>query len=157
MNWQEKWQNIIEPLLVGTSFEFVGVEQGGAGHHPLIRVYIDKPGGINIDDIAKLTRQINVVLDVESPVIGSYTLEVSSPGLDRPLFLPKHFQQQVGQKVSVKTRVAINNRHNFKGILQKAEQNEITLEVDGQIFTLAYSNIEKARVIPVIEIGAKGK
>jgi ribosome maturation factor RimP len=157
MNWQEKWQTIIEPLLAGSPFEFIGVEQGGSGHHTLIRVYIDKLGGINIDDIAKLTRQINVVLDVESPVSGSYTLEVSSPGLDRPLFLPKHFQQQIGQKVSVKTRVAINNRHNFKGILQKAEQNEITLQVDEQTLTIAYSSIEKARVIPVIEIGTKGK
>ncbi len=156
MNWQAKWQKIIDPLLEGTPIELVGVEQGG-GTHTLIRIYIDKPGGITIDDITRLTRQINVALDVESPIGGSYTLEVSSPGLDRPLFIPKHFQQQVGQKVSVKTRMAITNRHNFKGVLQKATPDEIALEVEGQVYTIAYSNIEKARVIPVIEIGSKGK
>jgi ribosome maturation factor RimP len=157
MNWQEKWQKVVEPLLVGTPYEFVGVEHSGGSRYPLIRIYIDKPGGITIDDITMLSRQISVVLDVEDIVSGSYTLEVSSPGLDRPLFLPKHFLQQVGQKLLLKTRMAISGRHNFKGNLLKATEDEIELESDGQVFTFAYPEIEKARVIPTIEIGTKGK
>jgi ribosome maturation factor RimP len=152
MRRQEKWQSIISPILVGTSFELVGVECVGGGKHTIVRIYIDKPGGINLDDIVHLSRQISVVLDVEEPIKGNYTLEVSSPGLERPLFTAAHFTQQIGQKVFVKTSLAVGNRQNFKGILKDVNENEVQLDVDGQIFTFAYEDIDKARVVPDIKI-----
>ncbi|MBI2791228.1 MAG: ribosome maturation factor RimP [Gammaproteobacteria bacterium] len=152
MRRQEKWQSIIGPILVDTSFELVGVECVGGGKHTVVRIYIDKPGGINLDDIVHLSRQISVVLDVEEPIKGHYTLEVSSPGLERPLFTAAHFKQQIGQKVFVKTSLAVSNRQNFKGMLLDANEKEIQLDVDGQNFTFAYEDIDKAKVVPDIKI-----
>ncbi len=156
MRRQEKWQSIIGPLLTGTPFELVGVECVGGGKHTVVRIYIDKPGGITIDDIVQLSRQISVVLDVEEPIKGNYTLEVSSPGLERPLFSPTHFIKQVGQKVFVKTSLSVGNRQNFKGILQSANEQGIQIEVEGQLFSFAYEDIDKARTVPDIKI-ADGK
>lgn len=151
---QQKWQPIISKVLKDTPYEFVGVECSGGGKHTVLRVYIDKPGGITIDDIAHISRELSVVLDVEEPIKGSYTLEVSSPGLQRPLFTPVHFQAQVGQKISLKTQFLQNNRQNFKGVLRQADEKGVVLECDGELFSFSYSDIDKAKVIPNIEIGA---
>jgi len=148
MHKQEKWQAIIGPL-VEAPFELVGVECVGGGKHTTVRVYVDKPGGITIDEIAKLSREISVLLDVETPLHGEYTLEVSSPGLDRPLFKPEHFKRQVGQKISVKAHFAMGkgNRHNFKGILSKVTEEGIQLDVEGELVSFAFEDIDKAKVI----------
>ncbi|MFI4938039.1 MAG: ribosome maturation factor RimP [Candidatus Berkiellales bacterium] len=150
---QEKWHHIIDPILVNTPFELVGVECTGGGKHTVVRIFIDKPGGITIDEIVDLTRQINLVLDVEEAVKGYYTLEVSSPGLERPLFAPEHFKQQIGQMISFKTNHPIENRHNFKGWLRVANDEGIEVEVDGKLCAFTYSDIDKAKVIPDIKIG----
>lgn len=156
MRRQEKWQAIIAPLLTDTPYELVGVECLGGGKHTVVRIYIDKPGGITLDEIVQLSRQISVVLDVEEPIQGHYTLEVSSPGLARPLFIPAHFKQQVGQKISLRTHFPLGNRQNFKGILQQATDEGIHLDVDGELIFFVYQDIDKAKVIPNIEI-AGGK
>lgn len=153
MRQADKWQEIIGPILQNTPYELVGVECTGGGKHAMVRVYIDKPGGITLDDIVQLTRQINVVLAVEEPIKSLYTLEVSSPGIERPLFSPEHFQQQVGQKVTLKLRQPFEERLNFKGILLKADDLSVELKVDQETFTFAYHDIEKARVNPDIKIG----
>ncbi|MBS0289325.1 MAG: ribosome maturation factor RimP [Proteobacteria bacterium] len=156
MRSQDKWQALIGPVLIGTAFELVGVECVGGGKHTVVRIYIDKPGGITIDEIAQLSRQISVIFDVEEPIKGHYTLEVSSPGLERPLFNPSHFKQQLGQKVFVKTNFAIENRLNFKGILRVAHEQGIEIEIDEQMVSINYEDIVKAKVLPDIKI-ASGK
>lgn len=153
MQQQEKWQAIIGPLLVDTPFELVGVECVGGGKHTVVRVYIDKPGGITIDDVAQLSRQISLTFDVEEPIKGHYTLEVSSPGLDRILFLPKHFMQQIGQTITLKLRFPLENRQNFKGVLREANDKGLELEVEGHLYSFNYTDIDKAKVIPNIMIG----
>lgn len=153
MHQQSKWHDIISPILVGTPFELVGVECVGGGKHTVLRIYIDKPGGITIDDIANISRQISVIFDVEEPISGHYTLEVSSPGLQRPLFTPAHFKAQVGQQITVKTSHALGNRQNFKGVLIKADDAGIELEVDSETISLQYSDIDKAKLNPDINIG----
>jgi ribosome maturation factor RimP len=159
MHQQNKWLDMISPILVGTPFELVGVECVGGGKHTVLRIYIDKPGGITIDDIANVSRQISVIFDVEEPISGHYTLEVSSPGLQRPLFTPAHFKAQVGQKITVKTSHALGNRQNFKGVLIKADDAGIDLELEEnqETISLQYSDIDKAKVIPDINIGASRK
>lgn len=154
MQSQLKWQSIIGKVLKGTPYEFVGAELSGGGKHAVLRVYVDKPGGITIDDIAHISREISVLLDVEEPIKGTYTLEVSSPGLQRPLFTPVHFQAQIGQKITLRTRSLQNNRQNYKGVLKEADANGLQLECDGQLLSFNYSDIDKAKVIPDIEIGA---
>ena len=153
MRRQEKWQALLAPVIEDTPYELVGVESIGGGKHTVIRVYLDKPGGITIDDIAHVSHAISAVLDVQDIFKGAYTLEVSSPGLDRPLFSPIHFQQQIGQKISLKTQVPYENRHNFKGMLTKANDEGVELEVDGVIYSFQYTNIDKARVIPQLKQG----
>lgn len=152
MRHLEKWEKIITPVLVNTPFELVGVECVGGGKHTVIRIFMDKPGGITIDEIVDLTRQINVVLEVEEPVKGLYTLEVSSPGLERPLFKPEHFKQQLGQIVKIRTNKVFSEQKNFKGILKFSNNEIIELFVDGQLFSFRYEDIDKARVIPDIKI-----
>lgn len=154
MQSQQKWHAIVGKVLQGTPYEFVGAECSGGSKRTLLRIYIDKPGGITIDDIARVSRELSTVLDVEEPIMGAYTLEVSSPGLHRPLFTPAHFQQQVGQKIALKTVVMHNNRQNFKGVLQKADEETVVLSCEDQLFSFSYSDIDKAKVIPDIEIGA---
>ena len=153
MRRQEKWRTVLEPVLEGTPFELIGVECLTGGKRTLVRVYVDRVGGITIDDIAHLSPRFSAVLDVEDVVRAAYTLEVSSPGLDRPLFLPEHFSQQVGQKVALKTNVPFAERQNFRGTLQKADENGIELEVEGQSYSFTYTDIDKARVIPDIKVG----
>lgn len=150
MQSQLKWEAIIGKVLQGTPYEFVGVECLGGGKHSVLRIYIDKQGGITIDDIARVSRDISVVLDVEEPLKGPYTLEVSSPGLRRPLFIPAHFQAQLGQKVTIRTSVVQNNRQNYKGILQKANEDGVEIECEGETFSFRYADIEKAKVDPEI-------
>lgn len=152
-----KWRAIIDPLLAETDYELVGVECTGGLRHTRVRIYIDKPGGILMEDIVKLTRRFNVVFDVEAPISGAYLLEVSSPGLDRPLYTPVHFQQQIGQKISLKTQSLFEDRQNFKGTLLMADEKQIQVDVEGKPFTFSYDEIQKARVIPDIKIGASGK
>lgn len=153
MHQQPKWHDLISPVLSGTPFELVGVECIGGGKHTVIRVYIDKSGGITIDDIVELSRQISVIFDVEEPISGHYTLEVSSPGLQRPLFTPAHFKAQVGQKIMVKTSHALGNRQNFKGVLIKADDDGIEINVDEELMSLTYNDIDKAKATPDISIG----
>lgn len=146
MQQQTKWQSLIAPILVGTQYELVGVVCSGGTRHATVRIYIDKPGGITIEEVAQLSRQISVLFDVHEPIQGNYTLEVSSPGLDRPLFTPQHFQQQVGQTIWVKTQMMRENRQNFKGVLLDASETQIQLRLeDGVEVTFAYDEIDKAK------------
>lgn len=148
MQQQTKWQTLIGPVLEGTEYELVGVSCSGGSRHATVRIYIDKPGGVTIDEVAKLSRQISVIFDVHEPIQGKYTLEVSSPGIDRPLFLPKHFEQQLGKTISVKTRMMQENRQNFKGILQQANETQCQLQLeDGTEVMFAYDDIDKAKVV----------
>ncbi|MGD9592309.1 MAG: ribosome maturation factor RimP [Candidatus Berkiella sp.] len=156
MRRQDKWQALINPLLVDTPFELVGVECVGGGKHTVVRIFIDKQGGITIDEIAQLSRQISVIFDVNEPIKGHYTLEVSSPGLERPLFSAAHFEQQIGQKVFIRTTQMVENRQNFKGILRTCDENSVQVDVDGQVLSFHYDDIEKAKLIPDIKI-ANGK
>jgi ribosome maturation factor RimP len=152
MRRQDKWHAVLDTVFEGTPFELVGVETSSGGKRTIVRIFIDKPGGINIDEITSLTRAISAILDVQEIIHGGYTLEVSSPGLDRPLFLPRHFQQQVGQKIALKSHVPIGDRQNFRGLLQKADDKGVQMDVDGQEYIFPYTDIEKARVIPDIKI-----
>lgn len=148
MQQQDKWQTLIGPVLEGTSCELVGVVCGGGTRHATVRVYLDKPEGIPIDELAQLSRKISVVFDVHEPIQGHYTLEVSSPGLDRPLFVPRHFQQQIGKVISVKTRMMRENRQNFKGLLLDASETQIQLTLeDGEQVMFAYEDIDRAKVV----------
>ncbi|MDF2177068.1 ribosome maturation factor RimP [Aliiglaciecola sp. CAU 1673] len=143
--------DMLAPAVEALGFELLGIEFIRAGKHSTLRVYIDHADGITVENCADVSHQVSAVLDVEDPISTEYNLEVSSPGMDRPLFKESHFQAVVGQMVTVKLRLPINNRRNFKGTLLQVESGNATVEVDGQSFVLAIDNVEKANVVPSFE------
>lgn len=128
-------------------YEFVGCELTSQDGQALLRIYIDSTNGITVDDCSKVSRQISAMLDVEDPIQGEYFLEVSSPGLNRPLFEIAHYQNQIGQRVKVRICAPIQNRRKFVGILLRVDGNDIHLLVDKEEVVLPFSNIEKANII----------
>jgi ribosome maturation factor RimP len=130
-------------------YELVGVELIGQGKGGmLLRIYIDHADGINMDDCVQVSHQVSGVLEVEDPIREHYRLEVSSPGLDRPLFEKAHFERFEGHKVRIKTRSKIETRHSFTGVLQGVEEERVLLEDDGTLYRIPIDEIVTARLIP---------
>lgn len=130
-------------------YELVGVELIGQGKGDmLLRIYIDHADGINMDDCVQVSHQVSGVLEVEDPIREHYRLEVSSPGLDRPLFEKAHFERFEGHKVRIKTRSKIETRHHFTGVLQGVEEEQVLLEDDGTLYRIPIDEIVTARLIP---------
>jgi len=113
----------------------------------LLRIYIDRPDGVTVDDCERVSHAVSAVLDVEDPIPGQYTLEVSSPGLDRVLRTREHFARYVGETVRVETNVAIDGRKRFSGRLTSAGDEAIELDVEGRKVTIALAAVHKARLI----------
>ena len=146
---QEKLRELCRTGAEALGFEMVDVELVGGGRSPVLRVYIDSPQGITADDCADVSRQLSAIFDVEDPLPGSYILEVSSPGLDRPLVRPEDFRKRVGETVKIKLRRPDETgRRNFSGVLIEATENEAVVEVDKERFRLPYAVIERARLVP---------
>lgn len=139
---------MLEPAVNATGFELWGIEFVRAGKHSTLRIYIDSEKGIDVDDCAEVSHQVSGVLDVEDPISTEYVLEVSSPGVDRPLFTSKQFSDVIGETVEIKTTMPQQGRRNFKGVLQNAEAQQLEVNVDGETFLIALSNIAKARLVP---------
>jgi ribosome maturation factor RimP len=129
-------------------FEMVDVELGGARQHQTLRVYIDGPRGVTVEDCADVSRQLSAILDVEDPIPGSYTLEVSSPGLDRPLVTPADYRRFEGAEVRIRLLRAQAGRRNFRGRIVGTTTDAVLIEVDGEPRRLAFADIERARLVP---------
>lgn len=138
-------RNVAEPM----GYEFVGLEyvQPGRGDG-LLRVYIDHPDGIQLDDCAAVSHQLSGVLDVEDPIRGEYNLEVSSPGLDRPLFEPAHFRRFVGQTAQVRLAAAVPGRRKYKGEILRVDDEAVVMRVEGEEVRLSFGQIDTARLVP---------
>lgn len=139
---------MFEPVATALGCELWGVEYMAQGRRALLRVYIEKEGGIGVDDCEKVSRQVSSVLDVEDPIQSEYTLEVSSPGMDRPLFKLEQFESNVGETVAVRLRLPFEGRRKFTGLLKGIENDEIVLEVDNEEYVLPYELVDKANIVP---------
>ena len=147
----EKVRQIAAPLCAQEGLELIEVEFGGAGGRQTLRLFIDKPGGVSLDDCTSVSHAVSAALDVEDPIIGAYDLEVSSPGLDRPLRTPEHFQKYAGERVRVKTYAPISetdNRKTFVGKLIGYEEGFVVVDVDGTLFRVPHAQVSKANVEP---------
>jgi len=138
---------LLEPAVSRLGYELVGVEYHG-GRRALLRVYIDREGGVSVEDCQRVSRQVSGLLDVEDPIPGPYTLEVSSPGLDRPLFREADFRRFAGRVVRIRTDVPLEGRRNFRGVLRGLRGGEVLVEVDGTELALPVERIEQARLVP---------
>lgn len=141
---------LLEPSVEQLGFELADLELKAGGRDGLLRIFIDKAEGIGIEDCEAVSRQVSAILDVEDPLPGNYTLEVSSPGLDRTLTKPDHFRRFMGQDVKVKLRFPLAGRRNFRGALAAADEDRIEVEVDGELHSLPLATIESARLVPTV-------
>lgn len=139
-------QQVLETTLEGLGYELVDFERSGKGK--LLRVYIDRRGGINVDDCAKVSNHLSRVLAVEG--IGYDRLEISSPGLDRLLRKEQDFVRFAGHKARIKLRVPVEGQRNFVGVLRETRAGKVEIEVDGKLVSLDLSNLDKARLVPAI-------
>ncbi|MGQ6982486.1 ribosome maturation factor RimP [Vibrio cholerae] len=137
---------MLEAPVVAAGYELVGLEFVRAGQHSTLRIFIDHENGITVEDCAEVSRQVSAVLDVEDPISVVYNLEVSSPGLERPLFKAAHYEQFIGHEVSIVLKMAVGNRR--KCIIKSIDGETVVVMVDGQEEHFALSNISKANLIP---------
>jgi len=140
--------DLLEPVVAGMGYELVEIEYNPSARHGLLRLYIDHEDGIQLEDCSDVSNQVSALLDVEDPIPGHYNLEVSSPGLDRPLRGIRDYERYTGEIVKIKTGMAIEGRRNFKGRLCGIEGDGINIECDGRRYVLPLATIERARLVP---------
>jgi len=141
-------RELLQPSIERLGYELADLEVRLGGRSGVVRVFIDHPDGIGLDDCEKVSRAISALLDVEDPLPGRYDLEVSSPGLDRKLTKIEHFQRFTGEVVKVQTRFPIQGRRRFRGRLVSSNDSNIVVEVDGETHELPLATIETARLVP---------
>jgi ribosome maturation factor RimP len=145
---EEKIQALLEPTVAALGFELWGLEHLTQGRHSLLRLYIDGENGVTVDDCAEVSRHVSGVLDVEDPISGEYTLEVSSPGVDRLLFRLDHYSLYIGEWIELRMRTPFEGRRKFKGTLKGIEGEDVVIQIDDEEYLLPQHAIERAQVKP---------
>ena len=141
--------DMLEPGIRSLGYELVGVEfRTGSKGGSLLRVYIDSENGISADDCQKVSYQVSGVLDVEDPIPGHYTLEVSSPGLDRLLFRPEDFERFAGQLIKLRVAYPVEGQRRFKGLLLGMQDRNVIIKQDDMEISLPFDQVEQARLVP---------
>ena len=139
---------LLAPVVSEAGMELWALEYNARSGGGLLRLYIDNANGVTVDDCERVSHAVSAALDEDDPIPGQYTLEVSSPGLDRVLKTREHFARFVGEKVRVETSVAVEGRKRFSGRLGNVARDEIEVEVDGRIVSIPLAAIHKARLVP---------
>jgi ribosome maturation factor RimP len=147
---QRVWA-LAEPVIGGLGLELVDIVFVTERGRPVLRIFIDKPEGVTLDDCSRVSRELGTILDVEDIIQQSYSLEVSSPGLDRPLKRENDFFKVIGKKVAIRTKQALEGRRNFKATLDGVREGKVTItDAEGRGWEIDIENIEKARLEVVI-------
>jgi len=142
---------LLQPLVEDLGYEFVGIEYNSNPKHSVLRIYIDKENGVDIKDCETVSRETAALLDVKDPIRNKYDLEVSSPGLDRPLFTPAHYIEFAGYEAKISLFAPQDGRRKFTGPILGADENNVRIEQDGSEVTIDFDNIAKAKLIPDYE------
>jgi ribosome maturation factor RimP len=143
---------LLQPAVEAVGMQLWGIEYLPQRRHSVLRLYIDSDHGVTVDDCERVSHQVSAVLDVEDPIQNEYTLEVSSPGLDRQLFNLEQLMQFVGAEMRVRLRVAIAGKRQFSGRLEKVESNTLWFGLGQDNLEIPYSQIDKANLIPRYEV-----
>jgi ribosome maturation factor RimP len=139
---------MLQPLVEDLGYEFVGLEYTGQSKNAVLRIYIDHKQGIDLDDCGRVSGEVAALLDVEDPISGQYNLEVSSPGLDRPLFTLEQCARFAGEQVQMTVFAPVEGRRKFKGRILSVTGDTLNIDQDGAEIALDFSNIAKARLVP---------
>jgi ribosome maturation factor RimP len=146
---RERLIALIEPVLAQLGYELVELEYAAGRTSAVVRIFIDQPAGISVDDCERVSRDVAALLDVDDPVPTAYTLEVSSPGFDRVLRTPAHFERFVGERIFVELQAPRAGRKRYTGILKGVSAAGVELEVDKQTVDVPFGEIAKARLAPL--------
>lgn len=142
---------LLAPLVEDLGYELVGIEYNAHPTNGKLLLYIDQAeSGVMLKDCERVSREVSALLDVHDPIPGRYQLEVSSPGLNRPLFTVEHFSRFRGEEVALTALMPVDGRRKFKGIIKNVVEDAITIELDGEQVEIAHGNIAKARLVPQI-------
>lgn len=148
---ERQLERLFGPTIEALGCRIWGVELVSQGKHALLRIYIDRSNGVSIDDCERVSKQVSALLDVEDPIGSSYTLEVSSPGLDRLLFKPEHYAQSVGERVDLRLGLPEQGRRRVIGEMTRYTGDEVTVDVDGTPFVVHLANVQRARIVPTFD------
>jgi ribosome maturation factor RimP len=144
----ETMMAMLSPAVNAVGFELWGLEFFQQGRHSVLRIFIEGPDGVSVENCAAVSHQVSGVLDVEDPIAGEYTLEVSSPGWDRPLFTLDQYKRLAGTEIAVRLASPLNGRRKYKGVILQVTEDAVELQVDGEIVRIAFAAIDKANVVP---------
>jgi len=139
--------DLIEPILDEIGFELIDVDYLSDRGRWVLRIYIDKEGGVTIDDCVTVNRELGDLIDIKNIIEHEYVLEVSSPGLNRPLKKEADFIRAIGKKIKVKTRISVGKSRNFTGYLKDYKEHALFIELEGELINLAWADIEKANLV----------
>ncbi|MEL7311503.1 MAG: ribosome maturation factor RimP [Pseudomonadota bacterium] len=139
---------LLKPEIERLGYEFVALEYVGSGANAVLRIFIDQDAGISLDDCEKVSNEVGAVLDVEDPIPGEYNLEVSSPGLDRPLTAPEHFTRYQGERIKIRMQKGFVGRRRLTGLLTGFENDAVVIDVDGEQHQVPFASVEMARLAP---------
>ena len=145
---EQELQDLLAPTVSALGFEVWGLEYIAQGKHSVLRVFIEGPEGISVDDCASVSREISALLDVEDPISNNYTLEVSSPGIDRLLFKPEQYRSNLGELLELRLNFPFEGQRKFQGLLSGYENNEVVLKVDDNEYFFPVENVKSARIKP---------
>ena len=149
MNRKEKEiEELLAPVVALEGCEIWGVEYRSQGRHSKLALYIDRVDGVSVDDCERVSRRVSDVLDVEDVLRGTYTLEVSSPGMDRVLFRPEHYDRCSGEQIDVRLNYPVDGTKRIRGLLVGLENGEAVVRVDEEEYLLPLENVQRARVVP---------
>lgn len=143
----EHLRQILQPVVEALGYEWVGLEYQSS----VLCIYIDGPEGISLDDCTRVSHQVSGVLDVEDPIAENFRLEISSPGLDRPLFTPEHFQRFMGQQIVLRFHGKWDGRRKLVGELAGHEASGISIRAEGELFLVPHEVVRSARLVPVFD------
>ena len=139
---------LIEPVVAAMGFELWGIDHISQGKHSRLVIYIERESGVSVEDCADISRQVSAVMEVEDPIPGEYRLEVSSPGMARPLYSLDQFTRYQGHHVALKLRVAFDGRRKYQGLLAGVEGDEVLLQLEGEEYCFPIESIDSAHVVP---------
>jgi len=145
---EQQIEDLLAPTVQGMGFVIWGVELLSQGRHSKLRLYIDSPDGVAVEDCARVSRQVADLLDVEDVMPQSYTLEVSSPGMDRILFKPEQYDASVGEQVEIRLNFPFDGKKRFVGLLAGLEDGEAVVQVGDEEYLLPLENVQRARIVP---------
>jgi ribosome maturation factor RimP len=148
---EQQLEALLAPSVMALGLRIWGIEYLSQGKRSLLRVYIDADDGVTIEDCERVSKQVSDLLDVENVLASSYTLEVSSPGLDRLLFKPEQYAESIGETVDVRLNYPFEGRRRFVGALTSLENDEVVVLVEDSEFLIPLSNVQRARIVPRFE------